>query len=231
MYNITSRFCGNVPLGTPNRDKLISYDVNRWLADTHTRIAAKGIQDPILKIREAKLAVNPYVGDATQVVNTGRMAEMNDYELFKDRCLRLWRPPEEKDRYLALQQFLSLRRKEIIGTYIAEIEKSRSDIISDLQADKEFMKGTAQEWLATGRKETLVSLDEILNYISWGIIFQGSPPLWREAFRKIKPSYDSDYIELILDIETEVSKLEKSPKVELSGFTDRQEDRVLVTGR
>ena len=95
LYNITLRFCGNVPLGTPNRDKLISYDVNRWLADTHTRIAAKGIQDPILKIREAKLAINPDVGDATQVVNTGRMAEMTDFELFKDRCLRLWRLPED----------------------------------------------------------------------------------------------------------------------------------------
>ena len=118
------------------------------------------------------------------------------------------------------RQFLSIKRRETIGTYIAEIEKSRSDIISDLQADNEFMKDTAQEWLATGRKETVVSLDEILNYISW-----------REAFRKIKPNYDSDYIELISDIETEVIKLEKSPKVELSGFTDRQEDRVLVTGR
>ena len=79
--------------------------MNRWSADTHTRIAAKGIQDPILKIREAKLAVNPDVGDATQVVNTGRMAEMTDFELFKDKCLRLWRPPGEKDRYLALQYF------------------------------------------------------------------------------------------------------------------------------
>ena len=122
------------------------------------RIAAKVIQDPILKIREAKLAVNLGVGDATRV-------ERTDFELFKDKCLSLWRLPEEKDRYLALQQFLSVKRRVTIGTYIAKIEKSRSNIISDLQADNAFMKGTAQEWVATGRKEILVSLEEILNYV------------------------------------------------------------------
>ena len=156
LYNITSRFCGNVPLGTPNRVKLVSYDVNRWLADTNTRIAAKGITDPQLMIREAKLAVNPDVGDATRVLNTGRMCNIQDFNVFKDKCLCLWRPPEEKDRYLALQQFLSVRRTETVGSYINDIEKSRTDIISDLQSDRNFMMGTAQEWLNSDRSDVLV---------------------------------------------------------------------------
>ena len=147
LYNITSRFCGNVSLGTPNRDKLVSYDVNRWLADTTTRIAAKGITDARLMIREAKLAVNPDVRNATRVLNTGRMCDIQDFNVFRDKCLHLWRLPEEKDRYLVLQQFLSVRRTETVGSYISDIEKSRSDIISDLQSARDFMKGTAQEWL------------------------------------------------------------------------------------
>ena len=70
-----------------------------------------------------------------------------------------------------------------------------------------------------------------MNYISWGIIYKGSSPLWREAFRKIKPKFDSDYIELMSDLEIEVNRLEKSPKIELSAFTDRQDDRVCVANR
>ena len=137
------------------------------------------------------------------------MCDIQDFNVFKDKCLRLWRPPEEKDRYLALQQFLSVRRTETVGSYISDIEKSRSDIISDLQSDRDFMMGTAQEWLNSGRSDVLVSLEEILNYISWGIIYQDSSPLWRKAFRKIKPKFDSDYIELMSDLEIEVNRLEK----------------------
>ena len=91
------------------------------------------------------------------------------------------------NRYLALQQFLSVRRTETVGSYISDIEKSRSDIISDLQSDRDFMMRTAQEWLNSGRSDVLVSLEEILNYISWGIIYQDSSPLWQEAFKKIEP--------------------------------------------
>ena len=59
------------------------------------------------------------------------------------------------------------------------------------------MKENAQESLNLGRTTyILVSLDEILNYISWEIIFQDSPPLGNESFRKIKPKYNSDYTEL-----------------------------------
>ena len=133
-------------------------------------------------IREAKLAVNPDVGDATRVLNTGRMCNIQDFNVFKDKCLRLWRPPEEKDRYLALKQFLSVKRTDTVGG----IEKSRPDIISDLQSDRKFMIGSAEDWVASGRQDVLVSLEEILNYISWGIIYHDSAPFWREAFRKIR---------------------------------------------
>ena len=107
-------------------------------------------------------------------VNTGRMCNIQDFQVFKDKCLRLWRPPEEKDRHLALQQFLSVKRTDTVGSYISDIEKSRSEIISDLQSHREFMMGSAEDWVASGRHDVLVSLEEILNYISWGTIYQDS---------------------------------------------------------
>ena len=54
-------------------------------------------------------------------------------------------------------------------------------------------------------------LDEVLNYISWGIIYQDSSPLWQRAFRKIKPQFTDDYLELLANMQSKVSKLEKSP--------------------
>ena len=220
LYGITVKFCGNVPDGTPNKAKLESYTVQRWLQDTATRIAAKGITNSALMIREAKLAVDPDVGDACRVLNTGRMCEIENFDIFKDKCLKLWRPPEEKDRFLALMQFLSVKRQDTLGTYISDIEKGRQDILADLKADNNFFQGTAQEWVNSQRSDILVSLDEVLNYTSWGIIYQDSSPLWRKAFRKIKSQFTDDYLELLANMQSEVSKLEKSPQVELSAFAD-----------
>ena len=62
-------------------------------------------------------------------------------------------------------------------------------------------------------------------------LYKDSSPLWREAFRKIEPKFDLDYIELMSDLEIEVNRLEKLPKIELSAFTDRQDDRVGVVNR
>ena len=70
---VTSKFCGNVPSNVPNRQQYLAYDVNRWLADADTRIGTKNIQDESLKIKEAKLAVDPLIGDASRFLNTGRM--------------------------------------------------------------------------------------------------------------------------------------------------------------
>ena len=110
------KFCGNVPDGTPNKAKLELYTIQRWLQDTATRIAAKGITNSALMIREAKLAVDPDVGDACRVLNTGRMCELENFDIFKEKCLKLWRPPEEKDWFLALVQFLSVKRQDTLGT-------------------------------------------------------------------------------------------------------------------
>ena len=220
LYGITVKFCGNVPDGTPNKAKLESYTVQRWLQDTATHIAAKGITNSALMIREAKLAVDPDVGDACRMLNTGRMCDLDSFDIFREKCLKLWRPPEEKDRFLALMQFLSVKRQDTLGTFISDIEKGRQDILADLKADSNFFQGTAQEWVNAQRTDILVSLDEVLNYISWGIIYQDSSPLWRKAFRKIKPQFSDDYLDLMASMQSEVSKLEKSPQVELSAFED-----------
>ena len=46
-------------------------------------------------------------GISCWVLNTGRMCELDHFDIFKEKCLKLWRPPEEKDRFLALMQFVA----------------------------------------------------------------------------------------------------------------------------
>ena len=107
-----------------------------------------------------------------------------------------------------------------MGTFISDIEKGRQDILADLKADSNFFQGTGQDWVNAQRTDILVSLDEVLNYISWGIIYQDSSPLWQKAFRKIKHQFTDDYLDLMANMQSEISKLEKSPQVELSAFAD-----------
>ena len=81
-------------------------------------------------IREGKLAVYSDVGDACLVLNTGRMCEIENFDIFKEKCLKLWRPSEEKDRFLALVQFLSVKRQDTLGAYISDIEKGKAGYFS-----------------------------------------------------------------------------------------------------
>ena len=106
---ITSKFCGYIPEGVPNREQMLAYDVNRWLCDAETRCLVKGITDDLLMIREAKLSVNTEHGDACRVLNTGRMNEIRDYSLFKSKCLKFWRPASEKDRFFGFITFFDSR--------------------------------------------------------------------------------------------------------------------------
>ena len=116
----------------------MSYDVNRWLCDSETRASVKQITDDSLKIREAKLAVHPEYGDACRVLNTGRMNECRDYETFKSKCLKLWRPANESDRYLALSQFLSVTYDKSLGIFASNLESARTGILRDLLEDPDF---------------------------------------------------------------------------------------------
>ena len=89
------------------------------------------------------------------MLNTGRMCEIENFDIFKEKCLKLWRPPEEKDRFLVLVQFLSVKRQDTLGAYISDIEKGRQDILADLKADSNFFQGTAQEWVNAQRTDIL----------------------------------------------------------------------------
>ena len=220
---IQSKFTGFVPVGVANRDQLMAYDVNRWLCDAETRAQVKSITDDILLIKEAKLAVSSEFGDACRVLNTGRMNQITDYSEFKEKCLKFWRPAAERDRFHALSNFLSVAYDTSLGIFASNLESARMRIIQDLQEDSLFVKGDAASWAAGARaEETLVSLSDIVNYISWGVIFKAAPPSLREALRKVELKFTDDYLDILSSAQSEMIKTEKGVKLELSNFVGRQ---------
>ena len=216
------KFAGNVPEGVPKREQIMAYDVNRWLCDVETRCQVKGITDDRLIIKEAKLAVSAEYGDATLLLNAGRMNEISDYSEFKRKCLKFWRPASERDRYHALSEFLSIQYNKSLGVFASNLEKARTSIIQDLQEDSSFVGGNAAHWAGTSRSsELLVSLNDILNYFTVGIIFKAAPPTMREALRKVDVKLEDDTMDILSSVQSEMYKLEKGVKLEVN-FANRQ---------
>ena len=216
-----ARFTGYVPEGVQKRDQLMSYDVNRWLCDAETRAQVKGITDDVLKIKEAKMAVSPDYGDASLVVNTGRMNEIQDYNEFKLKCLKFWRPASERDRYHALGEFLSVQFNNSLGVFAHNLEKARMSILQDLEGDSSFDIGDAATWAAGSRSsEKLVSLNDLVNYFSWGVLFKAAPPTLRRALRKIDIKYKDDYVDILSSVQSEMYKNEKGVKLEVAAYAN-----------
>ena len=221
-----ARFTGYVPEGVPNRLQLMSYDVNRWLCDAETRCTVKGITDDVLKIKEAKLAVSSDFGDASVVLNTGRMNEIVSYAEFKSKCLKFWRCASERDRYHALSDFLSVEYNQSMGIFAGDLERARSRILQDLQGDSSFEKGNAASWAAGSRSsEILVSLEEAMNYFSWGVLFKAAPPSFREALRKIDINFTDDYIDILSSVQSEMYKSDKRMQIEVAAYASSKEKK------
>ena len=212
-----ARFTGFVPVGVPKREQYMSYDVARWLCDTETRCHVKGITDDVLKIKEAKMAVSQDIGDASIVLNTGRMNEITSFDVFKQKCLKFWRSASERDRYHALSDFLSVEFSTSMGVFAGNLEKARSRVVQDLQDDSTFVQGNAATWAGSSRSlEILVSLDDVVNYFSWGVMFKAIPPSYREALRKVEVAYSDDYVDILSKVQSELCKKEKGTSIELA---------------
>ena len=201
----------------------MSYDVNCWLCDAETRAQVKGITDDILRIKEAKLAVSSDHGDASRVLNTGRMNEVCSYAEFKRKCLKFWRPASERDRFHALSDFLSVNYSPSLGIFASDLESARMRILQDLNGDTSFEKGNAASWAGGNRSgEVLVSLSDIVNYISWGVLFKAAPPSLREALRKVDLQFNDDYLDILSSAQSEMIKLDKGgSKIEMAAVANK----------
>ena len=108
LCDFTSTLCEKVPSDIVLKARISNNDINRFIVYARTRVTAKGILDQTRPmIRQTKLAVNPYVSYATDLLNVINV--IRNFDLCLERCLRFGRPPEVLGRYLALQSHCQLK--------------------------------------------------------------------------------------------------------------------------
>ena len=55
----------------------------------------------------------------------------------------------------------------------------------------------------------LVSLNDVINYFSWGVLFKALPPLFREALRKADVQFEDDFVDILSKVQSELCKKEE----------------------
>ena len=180
----TAQFCGNVPIGHPEKETLESYDVYRWLEDADNRIASKRITSEEAKIREAKLLVSTVCGDAHYALNSKGMLKFKNYEDFKKECRILWRQVEEKDKFSNIIRYLSCKYDgQSMPRMYADIDHNMEVLMDDIEALATFPVGSFEEPpQGNGR---LVYMDHMLRYIVYGVVYAILGEEERKAFKRV----------------------------------------------
>ena len=204
VIKIETKFTGYVP-NTKENHRYTTYTVHRWLTDTENRIASKGITNDLDKIREARLAVHPDIGDAAAVVNSVEMLAVRSWDEFKRKCLLLWRSQSEQDSLLALSDLLNVPYYERQGDTISHLSKACDNVKQDIISKKKLRVAKANEW--TDRpNEDLVSLREVFLHLSVGVIFNTLPPELKHTFRKVKFDTTDGLVEIMSKFSEEKAK-------------------------
>ena len=207
---IDTKFCGNIVGTDKDIERYKHYTVQRWLTDSENRIASKNITSETDKIREARLAVHPEVGDAAAVINSVEMLEVVTWDKFKSKCLLLWRSQSEQDTYLALSKLLSVPYHQNPGDVISDLSKSSHDVISDIISKGKMKVGKASEWESDRPSELLVSLKEVFLHLNVGIIFNNLPPEHKKVFRKVDWLYNDGLVEILSKFSEQLAKSKSS---------------------
>ena len=184
-YSALAKFCGNLPLAHPNRRTLMAYNVKRWLRDSENRIASKKLTSDKDKIAEAKLGVNPDIGDAVTILNSDVFDHKATFDEWKAAVIKLWLPAAERDSYLAVSRLLHMTRDVMIGEAVVQIEDAKHAIKNDMILNQIPEVKPANGWDSNDTSTLLVRLDDVLNYLGVGILYDGLTPADQEVFREL----------------------------------------------
>ncbi|XP_066953153.1 hybrid signal transduction histidine kinase M-like [Macrobrachium rosenbergii] len=216
-----TRFCGVVESSNPDKSRLESYSVNKWLADADSRISAGGITDERAKINEALLLISSESGDAHTTLNSVIFNKITTYTEFKRICLSIWEPVS--DPLYNLNKFLTQHYDgESIANLHADVEESTHRLIEDLQKT-DITIGDKNDF--GDEAENLVDLRYVLNYLSFGTIYNALGEKEKKAFRKVKLDPRSDSLTALIAMRREMQKKEMDFSKESVGVTETQNER------
>ncbi|XP_066939789.1 uncharacterized protein [Macrobrachium rosenbergii] len=218
-----TRFCGKVESSNPDKSRLQSYSVNQWLADADSRISTNRITDERTKINEALLLVSSEKGDAHRTLNSVRFNNITTYAEFKRICLSVWEPVSQSDALYKINKFLNHHYDgESIANLHTDIEKASHKVIEVLRKTNITIGGKND----FGDTETdLVSLRHVLNYLSFGTMYNTLGEKEKKAFKKVKIDPKSDSLTALIAMRQEIQRKEIDFSKEFVGATETLNER------
>ena len=176
-----ARFVGKESSTDPEKKKREYYDVERYLADVDSRIAARKLVEDADKIKEALLLVDSEHGDAHRLMTQSIFTKLKTYDEFKLQCRQIWKPKAFKDKLYNLQQLRTIKRK---GTtefgFIADVQTIIDRVVSDVK------DGSKVKVEKGGERNEMVDLTEITTYFAFSTIYDSLSEEHQRAFKKIK---------------------------------------------
>ena len=175
---IPTKFVGTIKdPNDPDKALLESYNVNRFLADVDAQISAKKITEDADKIKQAHLFVSSDKGDAKALILSPAFENVT-YDEFKELCKLTWQREEFKDPFYNLIKFKNLKSDALSADFMAQLydygKRLREDIISNRDFPKEKV----------GDNENMVDIQHVINYFSYGLMYENLPEQYRNAFKE-----------------------------------------------
>ena len=173
------KFAGNVSRDDPDYDNLTVYDVEQFLVDLDTRIQTLGIQTDEAKIQEAQLLVNREKGDARWILVDHVFKKIKNYQEFKDKCREIYEPKEATDKFYNLNRLRTVKPRLNGHVYSMELAAAVANVVRDIDRNLSISKMKDPEG------NTMVNLEQTINYIAYGTLHDYSKKEYQDAMRKI----------------------------------------------
>ncbi|XP_068234939.1 uncharacterized protein [Palaemon carinicauda] len=216
-----TRFCGNVGKDNPNKQMLEKYNVDKWLADTESRIASFRITDEVAKIKLAMLFVDVDVGDAYTTLNGKAFENITNFSEFKEDCRLLWRSPKENDRLLNLYRFVSGKFEgDSMHSWCTQVQDHLGVVRENFLSLPKITVRNRSQFAVDNNK--LVDLDEILTYIAYGLLYVAFGEKERRAFKKIELDPTEKITRTLSKIQKEIQKETQIEKANFSTITNQK---------
>ena len=225
-HSALAKFCGNLPLAHPNRRALMAYNVKRWLRDSENRISSKKLTSDKDKIAEAKLGVHPDIGDAVTILNSDVFEHKKTFDEWKAAVIKLWLPAAERDSYLAVSKLLHLNRDVMIGEAVVQIEDAKRAIKNDMITNQSPKIEPASGWDSQDTTTLLVSIDDVLNYLGVGILYDGLTPADQEVFRELDFKCTAPLIDSVSEFHSKCAQKQRREVGRINVVEDYEDEGV-----
>ncbi|XP_066961800.1 putative mediator of RNA polymerase II transcription subunit 24 [Macrobrachium rosenbergii] len=210
-----TRFCGTVDPSNVDKSRLEEYGVNRWIADTESRISAAGITDERKKIDEALLYVSMEHGDAHTVLHSVLFRNITLFNEFKKQCLQFWQPEAQKDPWYNIGTFHHQKYEGNHLVLATRVEEAKDRVTTDMKA----------VGIVVGRKDDfdddetdLASISKVLRYMSLGPIYDALGKEGRVALKKYCDRKPNDgIVQTLMYIERKVKQNSSSSSADFTG--------------